>query len=152
MTLAPKLVDPASGQLFEWAVGAPISAADAAEQLPLVTRAIHELGRIEAYLRDVVTDDMHVRGQTERRAGDVVYELKAEATWTVEDGGALYAVLHQACARDEITQNELREACQQIVSFKFHHARLTTLAKRVPEIDQHRRRVEGEPRLRVKSK
>jgi len=151
MTLAPKLVDPTSGELFGWAVGAPISAVDAADQLPLVTRALVELRRIEAYLRDVIADDMRASGQTERLAGDVTFELKPEGTWAVGDEGALFRVLVDACAQNQITRNELDEACAQLVTFRFHHGRLTTLAKRVPAINEHRRRVEGAAKLRVKA-
>lgn len=149
--VAPRVINPRTGELVGLTVGVPIAAGDAAEQLPLVSAAIAHLRRVEAYLRDVIQDSMQAAGQTERRFEAAIYELKPEATWIVDDEGALFRVLHQATARGEITEAELAEACQQIVQFKYHHGRLSTLARRVPAINEHRRRVEGPAKLRQKS-
>jgi len=113
-------------------------------------RTLRELRRFEQFLADTVADDMRTHGQTERRAGDVVYELRAEATWVVDDPGALFQVLHDGVARDEITRLEFDDAVQQVVEFTFHQGKLNSLARRLPQIDKLRRRVEGESRLRQK--
>lgn len=59
-------------------------------------------------------------------------------------------VVTAAYTRGEITREELDRACQQVVTQRFDHRVLAMLSKRIPEIDTLRRRVEGEPRLRVK--
>ena len=147
------IVDRLTGEVIGPEVGAAISVDEAAEQLPLVTAAITHLRRVEGYLRDVIAETMKAAGQVERRVpSGETYELKAEGTWAVSDEGALFAALTDACARGEITRNEQDEACQQVVIFRWHHGRLTTLARRVPRVDEYRARSEGEPRLRVKSK
>lgn len=143
------VLDPSTGELIPIELGV-VTVQEATARLPIVQRTLRELKRFEAFLADTVKDDMVARGQTERRAGDVVYELKPEAEWIVDDEGALFRVLHQARAHEEITETELAEACQQVVTFKYHHGRLSTLAKRVPAINEHRRRVEGPARLKQK--
>jgi len=145
------LVDPSTGELIPIEVGV-ITVAEAAARLPLVQRTLRELRRFEQFLADTVAADMRARGATERRVDDLIYELKPEATWIVDDGGALFRALLEALGEKQITDNEFNEAVQQLVTFKFDHRRLNVLARRVPAIDQLRRRVEGDARLRVKSK
>lgn len=93
---------------------------------------------------------MAARGQVERRVDAVIYELKPAVEWVVDDGGALFQVLRDACVQGQITNSELEEACTQVVEFKFDHRRLASLSKRVPAINDLRRRVEGESKLRQK--
>lgn len=143
------VLDPSTGELIPIEVGV-VTVAEATARLPIVQRTLRELRRFEAFLADTVKDDMVARGQTERRAGAVVYELKAEAEWIVDDEGALFRVLVDASANDEITRSELDEACAQLVTYRWHHGRLSTLAKRIPAINDHRRRVEGPARLKQK--
>ena len=128
----------------------PISAEDAGLLLPQVRAVLQQIRRYEGYLADVIRSEMAHRGQRERRSGDTVYELKGDAEWVVDDSGALFRVLVEARARGEITAEEHEKAHQQVVTHHFNHAALKVLAKRVPEIDKHRHRTEGEPRLRTK--
>ncbi len=128
----------------------PISADDAGLLLPQVRAVLQQVRRYEGFLADVVKSSMLERGQRERRSGDTVYELRGEAEWIVDDSGALFRVLVEARARGEITPEEHVKAHQQIVTHHFNHSALDVLVKRVPEIDQHRHRTEGEPRLRTK--
>lgn len=148
--LAPRIVNPRTGELVGLEVGGAISVDEAAEQLPLVTAAIAHLIRVKDYLRDVITDSMVKAGQTERLMGEALYELKGDASWIVDDQGALFRALVDACSHDQITRLELDDAVQQVVEFVFHQGKLNALARRVPAVDQLRRRVEGEPRLRQK--
>jgi len=146
----PALID-STGEVIELGESLPPISADAAGALlPRVRGALAAVRRLEGYLVSVLTGEMTARGQSERRVGDVVYALRSEGEWTVPDAGALHRVLVQAMTNSEITAHELEAACQQLVTFRFDHRALNLLAKRVPEIDQHRRRIEGEPRLRTK--
>ena len=153
MTADPLTVQPAlltkDGEVIELEL-LPISADDAGLLLPQVRAVLQQVRRYEGYLAEVVKSEMIQRGQRERRAGDVVYELKGEAEWIVTDPGAMFRVLVEARAQGEITAEEHEKAHQQIVSHRYNHTALNLLAKRVPEIDQYRHRTEGEPRLRTK--
>lgn len=144
----PRVVTP-EGEIIELALG-PLSVEEALARLPQVQEAARAIRRFEAFLTDTIAADMRSRGQSERRAGDVVYELKADAQWVVDEPDRLWVLLGAAVDRGEITDNERSAAIQQVVSFKPNHTHLGPLAKRIPEINQLRRRVEGEPRLRVK--
>ncbi len=128
----------------------PISADDAGLLLPQVRAVLQQVRRYEGFLADVIKSEMVSRGQRERRAGETVYELKGEAEWVVDDSGALFRVLVEARARGEVTPEEHEKAHQQVVTHHWNNSALNVLAKRVPEIDQHRHRTEGEPRLRTK--
>lgn len=145
------LLDPATGELIPISYD-PISADEAASRLPATQAMVKELRRYEQFLADCVTDEMKARGQTERRAGDVMFELKGVADWVMDDPGAMFALLHESVARGDITEDEFNEAVAQVITYRANHARLNVLSKRVPAINEHRRRVEGDARLRVKSK
>ena len=93
---------------------------------------------------------MVARGQTERRSGDVVYELRPETEWLVDDGEALMVLLDGALRNGEITAEEREKALQEIVTFKANHSTLNVLTKRVPEIETLRRKVEGAAKLKLK--
>ncbi len=69
----------------------------------------------------------------------------------VTDEGELYAVLRAALDRNDITDDEYARAYQEIVSRKCNHSVCNVLSKRVVAINQFRLRVEGAPRLRIKS-
>lgn len=144
----PRILTP-EGEVIDLELG-PITAEEAAQRIPFIQATLRELKRFEQFLSDVVSDEMRARGQTERRAGDTVFELKPETAWVVDDGGAMYAVLYQAVGKHEITENEFHEAVQQVVTHRFDHRRLNVLVKRVPEIDTHRKRVEGAAKLHIK--
>lgn len=144
----PRILTP-DGEVIELEFGA-ITADEAASRIPFIQSTLRELRRYEQFLGDMVAAEMRSRGQTERRSGELVFELKPETAWVVDDGGAMYAVLYQAVAKDEITENEFHEAVQQVVSHKFDHRRLNVLVKRVPEIEKHRNRIEGQAKLHIK--
>ena len=148
LTVQPSLLTK-DGEVMELEL-LPISADDAGLLLPQVRAVLKQVLRYEGYLTDVIKSEMVSKGQREHRSGETVYELKGEAEWFVDDPGALFRVLMEACVDNEITRDELDTACAQVVTHRWHHGRLTTLAKRVPEIDRHRHRTEGEPRLRTK--
>ena len=144
----PAVLD-VTGEILELEL-IPMSADDAGLQLPRIRAAAAVLRRYADYLADIVISEMKQRHQRERRSGDTVYELKGDAEWVVDDSGALFRVLVEARARGEITAEEHEKAHQQVVTHHFNHSALNVLAKRVPEIDQHRHRTEGEPKLRTK--
>jgi len=130
----------------------PISADDAGLLLPQVRAVLQQVRRYEGWLVQVVSDEMKARGQRERRAGETVYELKADAEWVVDDQEAMANVLDVAVTRSDITSEECQKAHQVVVSHRYNHTALGVLAKRVPEINKYRHRTEGDPRLRVKGK
>ena len=148
LTVQPSLLTK-DGEVVELEL-LPISADDAGLLLPQVRAVLQQVRRYEGYLADVIKSEMVSRSQRERRAGEVVYELKGDAEWIVDDSGALFRVLVEARARGEITPEEHVKAHQQVVTHHFNHTALGVLAKRLPEINRHRHRVEGDPRLRVK--
>jgi hypothetical protein len=142
------IVDPVSGELIEISTG-PLTLEEAAARLPFIQRTMRELRRFEAFLLDSVAASF-AEGQTEKRIGEALFELKPEATWVVDDDGALFQVLHDAVARKEITEAEFGQACAQVVTYRWNHARLNALAKRAPQINEHRHLVEGPAKLRQK--
>ena len=137
------------GEVVELVLG-PMTTEAACRQLPQIREALAAIRRYEGYLVDLIAQEMQARGQTERRAGDLVIEYKAESAWEIKDEPALWTLLQDACAKDEITQNELNEAIQQQLTFRANHTRLNALSKRIPEINGLRERVTGTPRLRIK--
>ncbi|HEV2250225.1 MAG TPA: hypothetical protein VGT60_06945 [Candidatus Limnocylindria bacterium] len=150
--VAPKalsLIDPASGEIVPIDL-APISAEDAAAKLPVVQRAIRELRRFEAFLLEVIGASF-VEGQTEKRIADQLFERKLETAWVIDDEGALWALLHAAAVREEITEAEFAKATTQVVSYRFNHSVLNVLVKRIPAIDTLRHRVTGDAKLRIKA-
>ena len=149
MTLAPKLLDPRTGEVITISFDA-ISADEAASRLPTIQALLRELRRFEQFLSDMVTAEMQARGQTERRAGELLFELKPEATWVVDDDNALMELLGDAVDRGDITDEEKQKAAQTTIAFRFNHAALNSLAKRIPEVNGLRHRVEGAARLRIK--
>lgn len=143
------IVDPASGELIEISTG-PLTLEEAAARLPFVQRTLRELRRFESFLLDSVAASF-TDGQTEKRIGEALFELKGDAVWIVEDEGAMFALLHDAVARGDVTEEEFGHACAQLVSYGWNHARLNVLAKRIPQIDTLRRRVTGAAKLRQKA-
>ncbi len=128
----------------------PMTADDAGAMLPKVTDWIKEARRLEGYLLDVVSSEMRQQGQTERRAGGIVFELKAPSTWVVDDPEAMGAAVLEAHRLGQVTREELEKGAQQRISWTFNHSILNSLAKRVPAIETFRRKESGEPRLSVK--
>jgi hypothetical protein len=143
------IVDQTTGELIEISTG-PLTLEEAAARLPFAQRMVRELRRFETFLLDSIAASF-TEGQTEKRIGEALFEMKPEAAWIIDDEGALFALLHAAVARDEITEAEFGEACAQLVTYRWHNGRLTTLARRLPSIDQHRHRVEGPAKLRQKA-
>lgn len=150
--VAPKalsLIDPVTGEVIVIDLG-PISEEDAAARLPFVQRAIRELRRFEAFLLEVIAASF-VEGQTECRIADQLFERKPEATWVVDDPQAMVQLLDAALARREITDEERHKASQTLVSYRFNHTQINVLSKRIPAINDLRRRVEGDAHLRIKA-
>jgi hypothetical protein len=146
--LAPRLLTP-DGEIISLELGA-ITADDAGTLLPQIIDFSRRVARYRGFLEQVVTDEMVARGQTERRSGDVVYELRPETEWLVDDGEALMVLLDGALRNGEITAEEREKALQEIVTFKANHSTLNVLTKRVPEIETLRRKVEGAAKLKLK--
>lgn len=128
----------------------PVSADEAAERLPLIQRFIREARRTEKFLLDVI-GSAFVPGQTEKRMGDQLFEAKRESTWEVTDAEALLLILDVARERGDITDEERGKAAQTLVTHKFNHSALNVLAKRIPDIDKYRQRVEGPISVRIKA-
>jgi hypothetical protein len=144
----PAIVTP-DGEIIELTLG-PISADDAATRLPVVQDTLKALRRFEDFLSQCVSEDMQAHGQTERRVGSLVYELKPDAEWVVTNDEQMFNVLRDARTAGEVTDKEFYDAAKEQQVFKFDHRRLAVLAKRLPVIDTLRRRVEGATRLRIK--
>lgn len=138
------------GELLGLSTATPVTVDEAAVLLPRVREALQAVRRYADYLEDMVRRSMVERGQRERRSGDTLYELKAEAEWIIDRADALADLLQAAVDSGDITADERAKAHQVVVSHRWNHTHLNTLAKRVPEVDQYRRRTEGEPRLRIK--
>lgn len=130
---------------------APISVERAGELLPQVVELSRAVARYRGFLESVLTDEMIAKGQTEKRVGSTVFELKSDGVWTVTDEQELAAVLRVASATGDLTHEEVNAAMSERIVLSWHHGKLTTLAKRVPAIDQHRSRSEAPAKLRVKS-
>jgi hypothetical protein len=137
------------GEIIALTLG-PITAEEAATRLPVIQDTLKALRRFEDFLSQCVSDDMIAKGQTERRSGAFVYELKPDAEWVVSDDERLFNVLLGARNAGEVTDKEFYDAAKEQQVFKFDHRRLAVLAKRLPVIDTLRRRVEGATRLRIK--
>lgn len=145
---APSLID-ANGEIVALALE-PISAERAGALLPQVIELSRTVARYRGFLEQVLTDSMTEAGQTEKRVGDTVYQLKGDSVWTVTDEQALARVLRDALDAGELTPEEVAAAVSERIVLSFHQGRLTTLAKRVPAIEQYRSHSESAPKLRVK--
>lgn len=146
----PAIVDEL-GEIMPLDLTVALSAEEAAELYP---RARAHLARLRSFterLAEIVTADMAEAGQTERRVGQTLYELKSEARWIVNDAPGLYGELEGARDRGEITQVELDDAAGVTSVHRFHNGRLSALAKRLPVIERFRRRVEDPATLRIKA-
>lgn len=145
---APSLID-ANGEIVALALE-PISAERAGALLPQVIELSRTVARYRGFLEQVLTDSMTAAGQTEKRVGETIYELKPEATWTVIDEPALSRALRAAIDAGELADYEVAAAVTERITYSFHHGRLNQLAKRVPLIEQYRSRTESPAKLRVR--
>lgn len=144
----PALVD-SNGEVVPLALG-PVSADRAGELLPQIIELSRLVARYRGFLEGVLTETMTLQGQTERRVGSTIYELKSEGVWTVTDEGLLWAVLEHAVDAGDLTRGEVGAAMTERIVRSFNHAKLNVLAKRVPGIDTYRQRSETPAKLRVK--
>jgi hypothetical protein len=147
-TQLPAIVTP-DGEVIRMEL-TPMSATEAGSLLGHVQGWLAQARRLEGYLLNLLEAEMRQSGQTERRAGDLTLEFKGSTTWVVDDGEAMGAALLAAHRDGQVTRDELALAAQQRTSWTFNHARLNALVKRVPAIDELRRKVTGDPRISVK--
>lgn len=129
----------------------PISAEDAGRLLPRLREHIAEAKRFEQFLTDALSSDMGAKSQTERLIDGTLWQLKADATWQVTDEATLGAVLEGALARGDITEIEMLHAMEREVVTHWNHTAINSIAKRLPVVEKYRTRIEGSPRLRIKS-
>lgn len=146
---APVLINE-DGSFMSLDTSLPVSADDAGRILPKLAEAIRQARRYEGFLRDTLSAAMSTAGQTERLIDGTLWSLKPEATWVITNEGAMCLALEGAALRNDITDIELLHAMKTEVSVTFNHTSLNSLAKRLPEIDQYRSRVESVAKLSTK--
>ncbi len=144
------VLDQQTGELVPLDTSLPISADAAGELLPRLRDVLNDLRRYIQFCESVLTQQMQADGQTERRVGDVVWQLKTDGEWTVADPVRLRDVLYNAGEVRAITHDELEKAMRVEERITFDHGVLNVLSKRVPEISKWRARADMAPRLKEK--
>lgn len=144
----PAIVTP-QGEVLELTLK-PVSVEQAGTALPSLYEYLRFLRRYIDFHESVIADEMRERGQTERRIGETVYELKGESVWSVKDPEGLYQMLVGAQERGDLTAEEFDVVVTRRAVVSVNHTKANVLQKRVPEINNFRERTESVPRLRVK--
>ena len=129
----------------------PITAERAGQLLPEVIELSRMVARYRGYLESVLTESMAAAGQSEKRVGTTLYELKTESQWIVDDEAGFADALQAAVARGDATQEEANECATARVTIHVNHTKANLLAKRIPVLNDFRRKVIGAARLRLKS-